>query len=159
MNDTKQKVWQLAEQVAEEQGVEIFDIEFLGKHKILLRVTLDKEEGITLDECEKFSKSFVSLLDVEDPISGSYTLEVSSPGLDRPLRSLKDFEKNKGKLVRIVSSEKIENQNFIIGRIIDIRNGFIQLLANKAEIDIPFEKIEKAKLEIEITCQKSSATS
>ena len=116
----------------------------------MLRVTIDKEEGVTLDDCERFSKNFEALLDVENPISGSYTLEVSSPGLDRPLRSLSDFEKNKGKLARIITVEKIQNQNFFIGHIVDIDNGLIKLSVNKREIDIPFEKISKAKLEIEL---------
>ena len=150
MNDLKQRVLRLAEQVADGQGVEIFDIELLGKGKLLLRVTIDKEEGVTLDDCERFSKNFEALLDVENPISGSYTLEVSSPGLDRPLRSLSDFEKNKGKLARIITVEKIQNQNFFIGHIVDIDNGLIKLSVNKREIDIPFEKISKAKLEIEL---------
>jgi len=150
MTDLKQRVLRLAEQVADGQGVEIFDIELLGKGKLLLRVTIDKEEGVTLDDCERFSKNFEALLDVENPISGSYTLEVSSPGLDRPLRSLSDFEKNKGKLARIITVEKIQNQNFFIGHIVDIDNGLIKLSVNKREIDIPFEKISKAKLEIEL---------
>lgn len=156
-NDIKQKILKFAKQVADEQGVEIFEIELFGKGKILLRVFIDKEGGITLNDCEVFSKSLGSVLDIEDIFPGPYTLEISSPGLDRPLKGLSDFEKNTGKLVRIVTSEKIENQNFFIGRIVGISNDFIKLLVNKRIIEIPFGKISKAKLEIEFTCQKSSA--
>lgn len=156
-NDIKQKVLRLAKQVADEQGVEIFDIELLGKGKLLLRVIIDKEGGVTLGDCERLSKSLGTVLDVEDLFPGSYTMEISSPGLDRPLKGIKDFEKNVGRLCRIITIEKIENQNFFIGRITKINGNFIKFLVNGREIDIPFEKISKAKLEVELKCQKNSA--
>ena len=149
----------LAEQVADEHGVEIFDIELLGKGKVVLRVVIDKEGGVTLDNCERFSRSFGALLDVENPLPRSYTLEVSSPGLDRPLRDMKDFQKNSGKLVRVITVEKIENQNFFIGRIKEVAHNLVTLTVSNREIAIPFEKISKAKLEVELTCPKNSATS
>jgi ribosome maturation factor RimP len=151
MNDSiKKKVFTFAEQVADEQGVEIFDIELLGKGKLLLRVSIEREGGVTLDNCEKFSRAFGALLDVEDIFPGQYNLEVSSPGIDRPLRSLQEFEKHKGKLARIITAEKINNQNFFSGRISSVSGNFVKLLVNSQEIDIPFDKISKAKLEIEI---------
>jgi ribosome maturation factor RimP len=150
MEGIKNRVLELGKQVADEQGVELFDIELLGRGKLLLRVMIDKEGGITLDDCERFSRSFEALLDVEDPIPMSYTLEVSSPGLDRPLKELKDFEKNIGKLARIITIEKIENQNLFIGRILKANSEFLKLLAHGQEIDIPFDKISKARLEVEI---------
>lgn len=148
--DLKQKILEIAKQAADEQGVEIFDIELLGKGKLLLRVMIDKENGVTLDDCESFSKSLSTVLDVENPISGPYNLEVSSPGLDRPLKHIKDFEKYRDKLARIVTVEKIDNQNFFIGRIVGVSNNLIRLLVNKREIEIPFDNISKAKLEIEL---------
>ncbi len=148
MNDIKQKVSNLAKQVADEQGVEICDIELLRKGK-LLRVIIDKDGGVTLNDCERFSKSLGAVLDIENSFPWPYTLEISSPGLDRPLKGIKDFEKNRGKLARIVTIEKIENQGFFIGRILEINNDFIRLLVNEREIDIPFEKISKARLEVE----------
>jgi ribosome maturation factor RimP len=157
MNDIKNKVIRLAKQVADKQGVELFDIELLGKGKLLLRVIIDKEGGVTLDDCEKLSKNLGAIMDVEDPLPGPYTLEISSPGLDRPLKGIMDYEKNTGKLARVVTVEKIENQNFFIGRIIKIDKQNIKLLVNAREIDIPFEKISRAKLEVELKCQKNSA--
>lgn len=150
IQETKQKIKELATQVAEEHGVEIFDIELLGTGKILLRVIIDKEGGITLDECEKFSKSLGALLDIEDPIPGSYTLEISSPGLDRPLKNIRDFQISLGKLARIITTEKIENQNFFIGYISEINDDYVKLIVHGKEIKIPFEKISKARLEIEV---------
>jgi ribosome maturation factor RimP len=150
MDNIKDRVLKLAMRVAEEQGVEVFDIELLGKNKLLLRVSIDKEEGVTLDDCEKFSRRLEAFLDVEDPVPGSYTLEVSSPGLDRPLRSIKEFEKNIGKLTRIITIEKIKGQNFFIGRIISVGSDYVKLLVNEHEIDIPFEKVSRARLEVEV---------
>jgi len=150
MSDVRQKVSELAAQVADEQGLEIFDIELLGKGKLLLRVLLDKEGGVTLDDCERFSRSFAVLLDVENPVPGSYTLEVSSPGMDRPLKNMNDFQKNIGKLARIVTAEKIGNQNFFIGRISGIEGNSIMFSVKEQEISVPFESISKARLEIEL---------
>jgi ribosome maturation factor RimP len=121
----------------------------------LLRVTIDKEGSVTLDDCERFSRSLEAILDVEDPIPLSYSLEVSSPGLDRPLRELKDFEKNVGKLARIITVEKIEDQNLFIGRISMVNSKSLRLLVNDREIDIPFEKILRARLEVELKWQKN----
>ncbi|MCJ7481729.1 MAG: ribosome maturation factor RimP [Thermodesulfovibrionales bacterium] len=146
----RQKIFQLAEQVAEEQGVELFGIELLGRGKVLLRVFIDKDGGVTLDDCQRFSKSLGIVLDVENPIPGSYKMEVSSPGLDRPLRNLKDYEKNTGKLARVITKEKIENRNFFIGRILGIHYGMIQLLVGEQEMNIPVDNISRASLEIEV---------
>jgi ribosome maturation factor RimP len=150
MGDIKQKLTQLAEQAADAHGVEIFDIELLGKGKLLLRVLIDKESGVTLDDCQHFSKSFSALLDVEDPLQGSYNLEVSSPGMDRPLKRLIDFKKNTGKLARIVTVDKIDNRNFFIGRISVVDKNTVKLMIEEYEIPIPFDKISKARLEIEL---------
>jgi ribosome maturation factor RimP len=149
MNDVKQRVLKLAGQIADEQGLEVFDIELLGRGKLLLRVFIDKKGGVTLDDCERFSKNLGAILDVEDLFPGPYTLEISSPGLNRPLKGIKDFEKNIGKLIRIVTVEKIENQSFFIGRIIKVDSDFVYLSVNKREIRISFEKISKARLEVE----------
>jgi len=149
----------MAKQSADEHGVEIFDIEICGRGKVVLRVMIDKEGGVTLDDCARFSRSLGALLDVEDPLPRSYTLEVSSPGLDRPLRDREDFRKNLGKRARIITIEKIDNQNFFIGRILGVAGNIIMLSVNNREVAIPLEKISKARLEVELTCQKNSATS
>ena len=150
MNNMRQRVIRLAEQVAEEKGVELFDVELLGKGKLLLRVYIDKDGGVSLDECERFSKSLGVLLDVENPIASSYTLEVSSPGMNRPLRNIKDYEMHIGKLARIVTKERIDNQTFFIGRISAIHDGVVHLRAGEHDIYVPVENISRASLEIEL---------
>lgn len=149
MNNIKNRVLKCAQQVGDEQRIELFDIELLGRGKLLLRVTIDKDEGITIDDCERFSRSLEALLDVENVIHGLYTLEVSSPGIDRPLRNIKDFEKNRGKLIRIVTVEEIEDRNFFIGRIIGLHDSNIRVFVDDREIEIPFEKISNARIEVE----------
>ena len=154
--DTKQSIvadeaLKLARQVADDQSVEVLEVRLSGRGKgTLLRVTIDRSGGVTLDDCERFSRSLGLLLEAEDSLQGSYNLEVSSPGLDRPLTALKDFERNKGKLVRIITKDKIDNQNFFLGRIIGITADIIQLDINGEERNIPFDNISRARLEIEI---------
>jgi len=151
MVDIKRKIFELADSVAGQYGVQVVDIEVTGSsRKAIVRVFIDKKEGVTLDDCEKFSRALSAIIDVEDPIRGSYILEVSSPGLDRPLRGLKDFEKNIGKLARVITREPVGNQTFFVGRITGMKENCIVLLMNDAtEINIPFEKVSKARLEIE----------
>lgn len=144
-------ILKLAGQVAEGQGVEVIGVNLLGSwNRMLLRVTIDKDGGVTLDDCEKFSRNLGSLLEIEDPVQSAYTLEVSSPGLDRPLTTLKDFEGNIGRLVRVITKEKIDNQNFFLGRIIGVVGNIIRLSIDKEEREIFFENISRARLEIEI---------
>lgn len=141
----------LARQVADDQRVEVLEVRLLGRGKgALLRVTIDRSGGVTLDDCERFSRSLGLLLDAEDYLQGPYNLEVSSPGLDRPLTVLKDFERHKGKLVRIITKDKIDNQNFFLGRIIGITADIIRLDISGEERNIPFDNISRARLEIEI---------
>ncbi len=147
----KNKIKELADSIAAQHAVEIVDIELAGSSgKPLIRIFIDKENGVTLDECGKFSRALSALFDVEDPVPTAYILEVSSPGLDRPLKSLRDFERSIGKLVRIITSVKIEQQNIFTGRITGVGGGNITLSVNDKEIEIPFDQISKARLEIEL---------
>ncbi|HMK56770.1 MAG TPA: ribosome maturation factor RimP [Dissulfurispiraceae bacterium] len=163
--DTKEKICELAGQVADDEGLELIDVDILGSgRRMLLRITIDKEGGVTVGDCERVSRGVEALLDVEDIMKSAYTLEVSSPGLDRPLTKMRDFERSMDKLARIVTSEKIGNETFFIGTIIDTGENWIRLrLKEKSprssakkkaveapgDIFIPFDKISKANLEIE----------
>ncbi|GAB4415398.1 MAG: ribosome maturation factor RimP [Thermodesulfovibrionales bacterium] len=154
--NAEQKIQALASEVAGDCGYELVDINLSGSGKrAILRITIDKEGGITLDDCEAFSRRLEGLLDVEDPLQGPYTLEVSSPGLDRPLKRLDDFKKHTGKLVRIITKEKINNQTFFVGRLMEVRDDSIMLSITRkgavpVEVAIPYNIITKANLEIEV---------
>lgn len=154
--DSEQKIELIAKDIAGECGVEIVDISFMGRGKYaLLRIMIDKEGGITLNDCETFSKRFEGYLEVEGDITGNYTLEVSSPGLDRPLKSQNDFKRNIGKLMRIITKEKIHDQCFFVGRLMEISDSALVLSVGKKKgasenINVPFENISRARLEVEI---------
>ncbi len=155
METAREKIHGLAEQVAEEEGLELVSVGILGSGKrTVLKVVVDKEGGVTVGDCERMSRSLEALLDVEDPIRRSYLLEVSSPGLDRPLVTQRDFERNIGKLARIVTAENIDNSTFFIGRILDVGDTWIRLSLDKTgrgkDMFIPLDKISKARLEIEL---------
>jgi ribosome maturation factor RimP len=131
--------------------VDIVDVELAGSsRKPLIRIFIDKENGVTLDDCGKFSRALSALLDVEDPIPTSYILEVSSPGLDRPLKGMRDFERSIGKLVRIVTRTKIDEQYVFTGRIARVEGENIILSFDDKEMEIPFDQISRARLEIEL---------
>ncbi|MBA4373546.1 MAG: hypothetical protein C0402_11875 [Thermodesulfovibrio sp.] len=93
-----------------------------------------------------------ALLDVEDPIRTRYVLEVSSPGLDRPLKTKKDFHRSVGKLVRIVTKEKIDGETVLTGRLQAVSEHAVAVLVDGSrEVSVPFEQISKARLEIELS--------
>lgn len=145
------RVYGLAREVADGLGFELEDVELLGSgRRQILRVTIDRPGGVTLDDCEAFSRDFEAILDVEDPIAGPYTLEVSSPGLDRPLKKPVDFEKSVGKLVRVVTRDKVHGRSFLLGRLREVRGDRIRLLLGEEEVEVPFENIKRARLEVEI---------
>jgi ribosome maturation factor RimP len=151
MGDVTERIVKLAGPVADEQGVWIVDVEMAGSaRKPTVRVFIDKEGGVTLNDCERFSRAMSALLDVEDIIPFSYVLEVSSPGLDRPLKDIRDFERSVGKLARVVTRESIANQTFFVGRIMAVKENTVMLMVNnKEEVYIPIDRISKARLEIE----------
>lgn len=149
----KQKIFDLASDIAAYEGFELYDVQIHSGRRSLLKVIIDKDSGVTIDDCERMSKSLGALLDVEDLIKTPYTLEVSSPGIDRPLVKPRDFQKNIGRLIRVVTKDKIENQTFFIGRLSDVGENWIRLTFDKKgkskDLFIPVDKILRAKLEIE----------
>jgi ribosome maturation factor RimP len=151
MEDMKKKIQELADSIAGQFAVDIVDVELSGSsRKPLIRIFIDKENGVTLDDCGKFSRALSALLDVEDPIPTAYVLEVSSPGLDRPLKVMRDFERSIGKLVRIVARTKIDEQYVFTGRLTRVEGEHIILSFDDKEMEIPFDQISRARLEIEL---------
>jgi ribosome maturation factor RimP len=155
IQSVRHKVYELASQIAEESGLELVTIDVIPRAKsLLLRIVVDKESGVTIGDCERLSRNFEPLLDVENIIAGSYILEVSSPGLDRPLITQKDFDKSIGKLVRVITKERIDNETFFIGRLVDVGEDWIRIRIDKKkeskDIFIQMKMITKARLEIEM---------
>ena len=142
----------MAESLAGSHGVRVLDVEMAGSvTRPQVRVFIDREGGVTLDECAAFSRALAALFDVEDPIPTSYTLEVSSPGLDRPLKKMKHFEQSIGKLAKVVLKQKVDGEHVHIGRITEVRGGVITLRTEEGkEVLVPFDIISRARLEIEL---------
>lgn len=119
----------------------------------LVRLFVDKEGGIGLEDLQSVSEEVSAILDAEDPISSAYTLEVSSPGLDRPLHSLSDYRRFVGRLVKLASYEPLEGRRHWIGRLVSVgEEGWIDVRLEKeggALTRLPFEKISHGRLEVE----------
>jgi ribosome maturation factor RimP len=149
---TKNRVAGIIEPVIESMGIELVDVELNKmRRKVLLRVYIDREGGITIDDCERVSREIEGVLDVEDPIQYSYVLEVSSPGLDRPLKAPKDFKRFSGNMVRVVTNDPIEEQTFFVGKLEAAdENEIVLALPKDKKVTIPFDNISRAKLEVEI---------
>jgi ribosome maturation factor RimP len=142
------RVNNLAEQVAAATGMEVVLTEIKGGgNRSVVRVFIDRAGGVTLDDCERFSKRLSVALDVEDWIASSYVLEVSSPGLDRPLRKELDFQRFQGKRARIRTRVPLEGQRNFRGMILGAEGGKIGLeLEAGRRLEIALSDIEKANL-------------
>ena len=141
---------ELLEPILYENNLELFDIEFKPSgHKGVLRIFIDKEDGVTIDDCTQVSRELGTLLDVHEIVPGSYTLEVSSPGLTRPLRKPSDYVRYKGKTVKIKTVEDINDINVFTGKLLDFVDEKVSIETKGVNYLIPYDKIEKANLELD----------
>jgi ribosome maturation factor RimP len=134
--------------VVETMGYELVGVEFHdhGDHA-LLRIYIDSETGIGLDDCQRVSHQLSGVLEVEDPITGRYTLEVSSPGLDRPLFEAAHFDRFAGSEVRIQLRELLDGRRKLVGRLLGMRDDNVAIMDSEGrEWRVPLERIEKARL-------------
>ena len=148
----------IAERVARSHGLEIWDIvsrrETTG---VVVRIFIDRpgpaataEESVSIEDCEQVSREIGTILDVEDPLPFAYTLEVSSPGLDRPLRGEQDYRRFAGRLAKIVVSEPVDNQKAFEGRLRGIEDRAVLLEGPKGRLHrLPMQLITRARLEVE----------
>ncbi len=131
-------------------GLELFDVQFRREgHGWVLRVFIDAAEAVTLNHCSKVSRELANFLDVEDCIDHAYHLEVSSPGLERPLRTLDDFIRFQGKTARVKLHNEIEERKVMEGVIEAVRDDLIYLkLVDGGSVQFSLEMINKARLTI-----------
>lgn len=145
------KVAELLEPHIERQGYELVSVEFRkGTRSSMLRLLVDKPGGgISLDDLEKLSPVLGDLLDVYDPIEGRYTLEVASPGLNRPLRKLEHFEAVRGKRVRIRTHQAHDGQKSFCGRLVSVGPGGVDIEdeSSRRTVTIGFNEIKGANFE------------
>jgi ribosome maturation factor RimP len=153
-----------AERVAGSYGLEVFDVQLRREPSgMVLRVVIDRpdqgrvetpEESVGIADCQRVSQDLSALLDVEDEfgeqeLTDKYTLEVSSPGLDRPLRHEADYRRFSGRLAKIVTTEPIARQTAFAGRIAGIENGTVMLEEGRKTHRVPLDRIKRAHLDVE----------
>ncbi len=169
------RVREIADRIAASIGLEVLEVELRGSGPArMLRVFLDKPgasggdplAGVTHGDCANFSREFGTILDVEDAVPGSYTLEVSSPGLDRRLTKAADFERFTGSRMKVTTRTPVSNNRHFEGRLESFRDGRLTLdlsdaskksrkkmgaaVSNAQKIEIEFANVEKANLVPEI---------
>lgn len=142
------KIRSMAARVAESEGLSIVDVEIKGgRLNQLLRIYIDKPGGITHADCECVSEQMSALLDVEDPFPGRYTLEVSSPGLERKLVKPQEFRYFSGRKARVVLRKPLEGQQVLEGTLAGFESDCVRIeLAGGKVFDVPLAEIAKARL-------------
>ena len=137
----------MLEPVVKAIGYELLGIEQLVRGKeTLLRIYIDSETGINLDDCARVSEHVTGILDVNDPIKGSYNLEISSPGFDRPLFTLEHFRRFIGQKVRLQLHQKMAGRRKIIGEIIAVNDDSVEISMEGSLYQVVADNIEKARL-------------
>jgi len=138
---------ELAEPVARALGCELWGLEYhASRRRGILRVYIDKPDGVTLDDCERVSRQLSSVLDVEDPIQNEYTLEVSSPGMYRPLYTLEQFERYAGEQVKVKLRVPYEGRRHFSGLLTGVETDEVKVLVDDHEYLLPIEAIDKANV-------------
>lgn len=145
----------LVEPILQEENLELVDIEYVKEGKNwFLRVYIDKEGGVDIAECGSVSEQLSEKLDETDPIKEPYFLEVSSPGVERPLKTKADFEKNIGNHVFLKLYKPIDGEKEYEGTLADFNGDFAQVeymvKARKKSVEVPFDKIAKARLAVKL---------
>jgi ribosome maturation factor RimP len=152
-----ERVKELVAPIIVDQDLELVDVEFKREgHAHYLRIFIDKPGGVTIDDCQKISRECEVVLDIEDIIRTQYVLEVSSPGLDRPLKKKEDYVRFQGRLVKIKTFRAIQEQKKFLGHLQGITEektdspSVVTIVSSDGEeIQIPYELIASARLEVE----------
>ena len=148
----------IAERVAQARGLEVWDIQ--SRREVnghVVRVFIDRpgpastpEDSVSIEDCAEVNREMSTILDVEDPLSIAYTLEISSPGLDRPLRGEDDYRRFAGRLAKVVVSEAVDNQKAFEGRLRGLDGGEVLLEAPNGRMHrLPLRLITRGRLEVE----------
>lgn len=145
-----QSVTELIEPVVRDENLELVDVEYKKEGKNwYLRIYIDKDSGVSVEDCQKVSRQIEDMIQIDEIIHSAYILEVSSPGLDRPLKKEKDLLRSIGKKVSVTTYSPIDKQRNFVGIIKDFSNQTLSLDVNGKSVAIPFEIIANTKLVIE----------
>jgi ribosome maturation factor RimP len=154
--DTVERITSVAQPLLDSLGIELVELEYRKEgHGMVLRLFIDKPGGILLDDCAEVSRELSELLDVEEIIESNYNLEVSSPGLNRPLTKTSDYERYAGRLVKVRTFEMVADdagnkRKTFLGVLQGLKDGVVSLKLKEGQSAfIPLEKIAKTNLEFE----------
>ncbi len=151
--DLIQNITGLATKIAEASGLDLVDVEIFraGKRRVL-RIYVGKRGGVSVEDCAKVSRDLGTLLDADNVMEDeNYTLEVSSPGLDRPFKTIHDYRRNVGNFVRVSTSEPIEGKRLVVGKLQDVDESSITVDANGKPRSISLGLILQAKIDIRLS--------
>jgi ribosome maturation factor RimP len=147
MREVRERLRALLKPGVEALGFELVDVELAGNSgHPTLRIYIDGEGGITVDDCASVSRQLSSILDVEDPLPGSYNLEVSSPGLDRPLVTVADFSKRLGETVKVKMALALEGRRNFAGKLLSVNDLGITVEVDGQAFSLAFDAIDRARL-------------
>jgi ribosome maturation factor RimP len=154
MSETKKiinGVSPLVEGFLHESGMEMVDLEFrFESGRWILRIFIDKEGGVTVDDCANVNKELGYLIEAKNIIDYHYVFEVSSPGLNRPLRKEKDFIRSMGKMIKLELARPVNKRSKFTGRLTNVREGMISLLVDDGSlVELPLSEIDKARVKYE----------
>jgi ribosome maturation factor RimP len=146
--DASKRIEDLIAAPLDDMGYELVRVQISGTQRHTLQIMAERQDGenMTVEDCATISRELSALFDVEDPISGSYTLEVSSPGLDRPLTRLKDFERFAGLEARVELHRPIDGRRRFRGRLGGLQGDMVRIDVDGEVVDLPFADIQRAKL-------------
>lgn len=155
MTTLPEQVEQQIQRIVESEGLELVHIDYRRQGRLfLLRVDIDKEGGVNIDDCQLVSQQVSTWLDVEDPIPAEYELQVSSPGLDRKFYRPADYQKFIGRLVRVKTSKAIRGLHVIVGRLKEFDGATIvvtdPVMKKDPDYAVPLADIKETRLEVEI---------
>jgi ribosome maturation factor RimP len=146
----RQEVRQVVEPILESQGFELVDLEYQRESQgWVLRIYLDREGGVSLDDCAEISHEVGAVLEVKDLIPRAYILEVSSPGLTRPLKKPEDFNKFRNQLVKIKLYEPLDGRRNFKGTLLGVEGDRVRVEVEQQVYELPLQGIAKANLEID----------
>lgn len=144
-------VAEMAHEIAEDQGVEVVDVEYVKERgEYFLRVFIDKPSGVGLQDCQAFSEVLSDRLDEVDPIPGSYSLEISSPGLERPLKKRGDYQRFAGRKIRLRTFAPIDGRKNWQGTLLGLEEEQVLLEVDGETVKLPLESVARARLLFEL---------
>jgi ribosome maturation factor RimP len=155
MSGVTDKIEDQIRRIVESEGLELVNIEYKTQGRgHLLRIDIDREGGVTIDDCSLISQQVSTWLDVEDPIEGEFELQVSSPGLDRKFYTTADYGRFIGRLIRVKTAKAVRGLHVIVGRLTEFDGVMVVVTDPKMKKDadyvIPLAEIKETRLEVEI---------